>query len=238
MFVVRCSALQCVAVCCRVLRRDDMHAWVMPHADDSLVAHGKKTLQHTATRVMSSMEHITRVAVRCSVLQCVAVCCSVTVSSRTVVCISMSHVEMCCSALQCVAVCCSVLQCDALWCNVTVSSRTVVCVCLPWKTWLVLQCVAVSFPLSLSRTGRPTQRIICVPLLINRFRKEFYLSFSTNIYNPVPRILFSKISAQDHDFITRHMWLLHFRQAEICLVEMICTSGVPVSKRHLGGASP
>ena len=44
--------------------------------------------------------------------------------------------------------------------------------------------------------------------------------------------------------ITQHSWLLHFRQAEICLVEMICTKVVPTvvvvpaSKGHLGGASP
>ena len=34
-------------------------------------------------------------------------------------------------------------------------------------------------------------------------------------------------------FITQHSWLLHFRQAEICLVEMICTTVVPASKGHL-----
>jgi len=31
-------------------------------------------------------------------------------------------------------------------------------------------------------------------------------------------------------FIHQHSWLLHFRQAEICLVEMICTAVVPTSK--------
>jgi len=39
-------------------------------------------------------------------------------------------------------------------------------------------------------------------------------------------------------FITQYSWLLHFRQAEICLAEMICTTVVPASKGHLGGASP
>jgi len=39
-------------------------------------------------------------------------------------------------------------------------------------------------------------------------------------------------------FITQHSWLLHFCQAEICLVEMICTTVVPAAKGHLGGASP
>jgi len=31
-------------------------------------------------------------------------------------------------------------------------------------------------------------------------------------------------------FITQHSWLLHFPQAEICLLEMICTTVVPASK--------
>jgi len=39
-------------------------------------------------------------------------------------------------------------------------------------------------------------------------------------------------------FITQHSWLLRFRQAEICLAEMICTTVVPASKGHLGGVNP
>jgi len=46
------------------------------------------------------------VAVCCSVLQCVAVCCSV-----------LQCVEVCCSVLQCFAVCRSVLQCVAVCCR-------------------------------------------------------------------------------------------------------------------------
>ena len=39
-------------------------------------------------------------------------------------------------------------------------------------------------------------------------------------------------------YYSQHSWLLHFRQAEICLVEMICTTVVPTSEGHHGGASP
>jgi len=39
-------------------------------------------------------------------------------------------------------------------------------------------------------------------------------------------------------FITQHSGFLHFLQAEICLLEMICTTVVPASKGHVGGASP
>ena len=36
-------------------------------------------------------------------------------------------------------------------------------------------------------------------------------------------------------FITQNSWLLHFDKADICLIEMICTTVVPASKGHLGG---
>jgi len=36
----------------------------------------------------------------------------------------------------------------------------------------------------------------------------------------------------------QHSWLLHFRPTEICRMEDMCTSWVPVPQRHLGGASP
>jgi len=80
-------------------------------------------------------------AVCCSVLQCVAVCCSVSQSAccsvlqcvavttrtnhntadsqqwRAAVCCSMLQLA-CCSVLPCVAVCCSVLPCVAVCCSV------------------------------------------------------------------------------------------------------------------------
>jgi len=68
------------------------------------------------------------VAVRCSMLQCVAVffprhtspsltpCCSVWSC-----CSALQGVAVCCSVLQCIAVCCSVLQCVAVCCNVVMS---------------------------------------------------------------------------------------------------------------------
>jgi len=66
---VCCSLLQCVAMCCNIIL---LHS----RSIDTLIK-GLNT----------------------SVLQCVAVCCSV-----------LQCVVVCCSVLQCVAVCCSVLQ--------------------------------------------------------------------------------------------------------------------------------
>jgi len=49
------------------------------------------------------------VAVCCSVLQCVAMCCNVTFKV-----VNEAFEEGCSSVLQCVAVCCNVLQCVAM----------------------------------------------------------------------------------------------------------------------------
>jgi len=76
-----------------------------------------------------------------TVLQCVAVCCSV-LQSCVVVSYKTSRLQefpetievLCCSVLQCVAVCCSVLQCVAV-CYCAVYCAAVCC--------SVLQCVAV-----------------------------------------------------------------------------------------------
>ena len=79
------------------------------------------------------------VAVRSSVLQCVAVYCSVLRHITMRYSKGLRHPTwhsisaVCCSVLQCVAVCCSVLQCVAVCCNVL----QCVAVCCS-----VLQCVA------------------------------------------------------------------------------------------------
>jgi len=56
-------------------------------------------------------------AVRCSVMQCVAVWCSA-LQCDAVRFSVMQCVAVWCSALQCDAVCCSVMQCVAVWCSV------------------------------------------------------------------------------------------------------------------------
>jgi len=89
----------------------------------------------------------------CSVLQCVAVCCSASLSSYSQSPEEPSHnaserasgshgssVTMCCSVLQCVAVCCSVLQNVAMYCS-------------------VLQCVAVHL-------SPPTHKVLKNPAIM------------------------------------------------------------------------
>jgi len=53
------------------------------------------------------------VAVCCSVLQCVAVCCSVLLELMIEAAKAKECVAVCCSVLQCVGVCCSVMKCVA-----------------------------------------------------------------------------------------------------------------------------
>jgi len=75
---VCCSVLQCV-VCCSVLQWVAVHTWITPQEIVGALA-----------------------CVRCSVLQCLALCRSVV--QRVAVCSSVLCVAVRCSALQCVAV--------------------------------------------------------------------------------------------------------------------------------------
>ena len=90
---------------------------------------------------------------------------------------------------------------------------------------------------------RPTQSIIYVPLQVPRFHKSIlrivqykYLKSCSEDFILKNLILHTRSCSTA--FITQHSWLLHFRQAEICLVEMICTTVVPARRGFLGGASP
>ena len=55
------------------------------------------------------------VTVRCSVLQCVVMCCSVLHWQK--MSLVALIVAVCCSVLWCVAACCSVLQCVEVYCS-------------------------------------------------------------------------------------------------------------------------
>ena len=91
-------------------------------------------------RCVSRLRHLkppklSEVAVCCSVLQCIAVCCSCSVCCSVLQCIKppkLSEVAVYCSVLQCVAVCCSVLNFQ--------NSQKLDCVAVCCS---VLQCVAV-----------------------------------------------------------------------------------------------
>jgi len=90
------SELQCVAVFSIVLQSVAVHVSSFLHVQGFLCIRGCFARQCSHSR---------------SVLQCVAVCCSVAV---------FQCVAECCRVLQCVAVCCklAVLQCVAVCCSV------------------------------------------------------------------------------------------------------------------------
>jgi len=97
--VVCCSVLQCVALCFSVHEK----------------IHGISNVKNVP--VFSCEFACFRLFNYYSVLQCVAVCCSVLLCV-VVYCSMLQCVAVCCSVLQCVAVWCSVLQCVAVWCSV------------------------------------------------------------------------------------------------------------------------
>jgi len=85
---------------------------------------------------------------------------------------------------------------------------------------------------------RPTQSMIHVPLLVIRFHKiillivqyKYLKSCSEDfiLKNPILRTRSCGTA-----FITQHSWLLHFHQAEICLVETICTTQLYQHRRGI-----
>jgi len=110
--------VQCVIVCgCTVLQCVKTSQWA--------TSKGESMLQHIAACCPAYYSVLQSVAVCCSVLPCVAVCCSVSRShdrrrQRVSQCCSMlQRVAACCSVLQCVEICCSVLQCVAVCCSLS-----------------------------------------------------------------------------------------------------------------------
>jgi len=90
---------------------------------------------------------------------------------------------------------------------------------------------------------RPTQSIIYVPLQVNRFQKTIllivqykYLKSCSGDFILQNLILRTRLFGTM--FITQPSCVFHFRLTEICQAEMICIGGVPVLKRHFGGAGP
>jgi len=118
----RCNTLLRAATQCNTLSDTPTHRIASQHT-----APHCNTLQHTATHSnMPCKATCDAFRLRCSVLQCIAPCCTV-----------LHRVAPCCSVLQCVAVCCSVLHRVAPCCAVL----QCVAVCCVYSS--VLQCVAV-----------------------------------------------------------------------------------------------
>jgi len=90
---------------------------------------------------------------------------------------------------------------------------------------------------------RPTQLIIYVPLQVHRFQKIYllivqykYLKSCSKHFILQNLILRTRLCGTG--FIIQTNCVLDFHFTEICQAEMICIGGVPVLKRHFGGAGP
>jgi hypothetical protein len=90
---------------------------------------------------------------------------------------------------------------------------------------------------------RPTQSVMYVPLQVNRFAESIVLIVQYRYLKSCSGDFYSPESDPPHK-IMRYwfyysVWLgFSFPPDRICQVEMICIGGVPVSKRHFGGAGP
>jgi len=91
--------------------------------------------------------------------------------------------------------------------------------------------------------ARPTQSVMCVPLLVNRFVESFLLIVQYRYLKSCSGHFYSPESDPPHKIMrywfNYSIWLgFSFQFDRICQLEMICIGGVPVSKRHFGGAGP
>jgi len=112
-----------------------------------------------------------------------------------------------------------------------------VCVCV-----LVCSCIQ-RLSLVIGVGVRPTQSVMYVPLQVNRVAESVLLIVQYRSLKSCSGDFYSPESDPPHK-IMRYwfyysIWLgFSFASVRICQVEMICIGGVPVSKRHFGGAGP
>ena len=83
--------------------------------------------------------------------------------------------------------------------------------------------------------------MIYVPLQVIRFHKSIllivqYKYFKSCSEDFTVKNLILRTRSCGNAFITQHTWLVHFRQAEICRAEMICTNDL-CNCTSFGGAS-
>jgi len=83
--------------------------------------------------------------------------------------------------------------------------------------------------------------MIYIPLLVNRFQKIIlfifqYKHFKSCSKDFIPQNLILRTRSWGTAYITQLSWLLHFHPTQMCWVQIMCTSGCTIPKRHLGGA--
>jgi len=202
---VRCSVLQCVAVCCSVLQCVAVCCSVLQCvAVCCSVTRLVKMCDVPPNCLHYSMLQCADMC--CNVMRCVAVCCSV-----------LQCVAVCWGVLQCVVVCCSVLQCVAVW------QGSLTCV-----TCLQIDCVCCILKHDLQGGKDPQDALSCgslssyQPLIIGLFCGKWptKIGHPMSLCHPVSCGLMKcmslrtrhvsqmKILSNGLSFVT-HMWLMN-----------------------------
>ena len=112
-----------------------------------------------------------------------------------------------------------------------------------YVTWLFCICDEALLYMWRGSFVRLTQSIMYVPLQVNRYAEIFLLIVQYRYLKSCSGDFYSPESDAPHKIMRYwfHYWIwlgFSFPPHRICQVEMICIGGVPVSKRHFGGAGP
>ena len=172
----------------------------------------KPALQHTATHC-NTLQHICHTVTHCKTLQQTATHCN-TLQHTTVTSLVGGHGSV-----------------GAPLPHSYIYTYVYMYTCPPDPVNNVLQCVAMCCSvLQCSLPGK------CISEKCFTCRSVQYLKSCSYVF--ILKNLIHRTRSYDTAFITQLSWLLHFYPTKLCRVEIICTSGVPVPKRHLGGANP
>jgi len=107
------------------------------------------------------------------------------------------------------------------------------------ESWLICRWIMSH----MTRSIRPTQSVKYVPLQLHRFAQSIFPIVQYRNFKSCSGDFYSSESDPPHKIMRYRFyysfWLgFPFPPDGICQVEMICIGGVPVSKRHFGGAGP
>jgi len=157
-------------------------------------------------------------------------------SQRWTLCLSSNH---------------SILSCKFVFSLHIVCAYSYVCVCSCKYIWMQVHLLDWVYPQvpryyrvsSFIYLHRPTQSIMYVPLEVNRSQKGVLLIVQDKYIKSCSGDFYSPESDPPHKIMRYLVYYstqlcFGFPPDRICQAQMICTGGVPVLKRHFGGAGP
>jgi len=116
-------------------------------------------------------------------------------------------------------------------------------ICIAFIYEYRISVVYIGISILASYASRPTQSVMYVPVQVNRFVESILLIVQYRYLKSCSGDICSPESDSPHKFMRYwfyySIWLgFSFPPDTLCQVETICSGGVPVSKRHFGGAGP